>query len=35
MTSHEMGWTHYLERLVLAAAGHEPGQDPWTALPPN
>jgi uncharacterized protein YndB with AHSA1/START domain len=35
MTSHEMGWTHYLERLVLAAAGHDPGQDPWTALPPN
>ena len=23
------GWTHYLERLVLAASGEEPGPDPW------
>jgi uncharacterized protein YndB with AHSA1/START domain len=25
--SHEKGWTHYLGRLALAAAGGDPGQD--------
>jgi uncharacterized protein YndB with AHSA1/START domain len=24
-----VGWTHYLARLALAAAGHDPGPDPW------
>lgn len=24
------GWDHYLARLKLAAAGHDPGADPWT-----
>jgi uncharacterized protein YndB with AHSA1/START domain len=23
------GWAHYLARLALAAAGHDPGPDPW------
>ncbi len=27
------GWTHYLERLVLAASGREPGPDPWAEPP--
>jgi hypothetical protein len=24
----QMGWTHYLPRLAVAAAGGDPGQDP-------
>jgi uncharacterized protein YndB with AHSA1/START domain len=27
--SHGHGWDHYLERLELAAAGGDPGPDPW------
>ncbi len=27
--SHAHGWDHYLERLEIAAAGGEPGVDPW------
>jgi uncharacterized protein YndB with AHSA1/START domain len=27
--SHAHGWDHYLERLVLAASGGDPGADPW------
>jgi uncharacterized protein YndB with AHSA1/START domain len=27
--SHAHGWDHYLERLVLAASGRDPGADPW------
>jgi uncharacterized protein YndB with AHSA1/START domain len=26
---HRAGWEHYLERLVVAAAGGAPGPDPW------
>lgn len=26
--SHAQGWTHYLQRLVLAGAGKDPGPDP-------
>jgi hypothetical protein len=26
---HRAGWDHYLERLAVAAAGGEPGRDPW------
>lgn len=26
--SHERGWTHYLARLAVAAAGGDPGTDP-------
>ena len=28
---HERGWTHYVERLRTAAAGGDPGPDPWSA----
>ena len=27
------GWSHYLSRLAVAAAGHDPGPDPWAAEP--
>jgi uncharacterized protein YndB with AHSA1/START domain len=27
--SHAVGWDHYLERLVVAAGGDDPGPDPW------
>jgi uncharacterized protein YndB with AHSA1/START domain len=27
------GWSHYLSRLALAAAGGDPGPDPWAAEP--
>jgi uncharacterized protein YndB with AHSA1/START domain len=27
--SHAHGWDHYLARLVVAAAGGNPGPDPW------
>ena len=27
--SHARGWDHYLERLVIAARGADPGEDPW------
>jgi uncharacterized protein YndB with AHSA1/START domain len=27
--SHGHGWDHYLERLVVAAAGGDTGPDPW------
>ena len=27
--SHGHGWDHYLERLETAAAGGDPGEDPW------
>jgi uncharacterized protein YndB with AHSA1/START domain len=27
--SHEKGWTHYFERLAVAAAGGDPGPDVW------
>jgi uncharacterized protein YndB with AHSA1/START domain len=27
--SHAHGWDHYLGRLAVAAAGGEPGRDPW------
>ena len=26
---HAMGWEHYMARLVVAAAGGDPGPDPW------
>jgi uncharacterized protein YndB with AHSA1/START domain len=26
---HEVGWDHYLGRLVTAASGGDPGADPW------
>lgn len=27
--SHARGWEHYLTRLAVAAAGQDPGLDPW------
>jgi uncharacterized protein YndB with AHSA1/START domain len=27
--AHAVGWEHYLERLEIAAAGGDPGADPW------
>lgn len=31
--SHAQGWDHYLARLATAAAGGEPGPDPWLERP--
>jgi uncharacterized protein YndB with AHSA1/START domain len=31
---HGAGWDHYLERLAVAAAGGEPGPDPWLEASP-
>jgi uncharacterized protein YndB with AHSA1/START domain len=28
-TKHAIGWPHFLERLVISAAGEDPGRDPW------
>jgi uncharacterized protein YndB with AHSA1/START domain len=28
---HRSGWEHYLARLAIAAAGGDPGPDPWQA----
>ncbi|TMK27628.1 MAG: transcriptional regulator [Actinobacteria bacterium] len=33
VTSHARGWDHYLERLAIAAAGGDPGPDPWISGP--
>jgi uncharacterized protein YndB with AHSA1/START domain len=33
--SHAHGWDHYLPRLELAAAGRDPGEDPWVAEAPS
>jgi uncharacterized protein YndB with AHSA1/START domain len=33
MLTHAAGWTNYLERLGLAAAGGEPGIDAWSPQP--
>ncbi|MCB2200968.1 SRPBCC domain-containing protein [bacterium] len=32
---YDIGWTHYLERLQIAAAGGDPGRDPWLDSPPG
>lgn len=29
---HAMGWPHFLERLAIAGAGHNPGPDPWASI---
>jgi uncharacterized protein YndB with AHSA1/START domain len=29
LESHAVGWEHYLGRLAVAAAGGDPGRDPW------
>jgi uncharacterized protein YndB with AHSA1/START domain len=28
---HDVGWEHFLDRLRRAAAGNDPGPDPWAA----
>jgi uncharacterized protein YndB with AHSA1/START domain len=28
---HAIGWPHFLERLVKAGTGNDPGPDPWAA----
>ena len=32
---HGHGWNHYLDRLQNAAAGHNPGPDPWVDQGPQ
>jgi uncharacterized protein YndB with AHSA1/START domain len=32
---HAEGWDHYLERLAQAAAGRDPGADPWASRAPE
>jgi uncharacterized protein YndB with AHSA1/START domain len=32
---HRTGWEHYTERLVIAAAGGDPGRDAWLDGPPE
>lgn len=31
LDQHGVGWSHFLERLRLAASGRDPGPDPWAA----
>jgi uncharacterized protein YndB with AHSA1/START domain len=31
---HALGWPHFVERLGIAAAGGDPGPDPWKTSPP-
>jgi len=32
---HAVGWRHFLSRLSIAAAGGNPGPDPWAKHPPT
>ena len=32
---HAIGWPHFIERLGVAAAGGDPGPDPWQNAPPT
>ena len=32
---HAVGWPHFLGRLRVAAAGGDPGPDPWATSPPT
>jgi uncharacterized protein YndB with AHSA1/START domain len=34
VANHASGWEHYLARLVVAAAGGDPGPDPHAAIEP-
>lgn len=34
-TKHAIGWPHFTERLAVAAAGRDPGADPWSTPPPT
>jgi uncharacterized protein YndB with AHSA1/START domain len=35
VASHAQGWDHYLDRLEIAAAGGDPGEDPWVKRAPS
>jgi uncharacterized protein YndB with AHSA1/START domain len=35
VASHAQGWDHYLPRLEVAAAGGDPGADPWATQAPS
>jgi uncharacterized protein YndB with AHSA1/START domain len=35
VASHSVGWDHYLARLQVAAAGADPGEDPWVTQAPS
>jgi uncharacterized protein YndB with AHSA1/START domain len=35
VASHATGWDHYLPRLEIAAAGGDPGADPWVTDTPK
>jgi uncharacterized protein YndB with AHSA1/START domain len=35
VASHAHGWDHYLGRLEVAAAGGDPGEDPWVKQAPS
>ena len=35
VASHAHGWDHYLPRLETAAAGGDPGDDPWVTQAPE
>jgi uncharacterized protein YndB with AHSA1/START domain len=35
VASHAQGWDHYLDRLEIAAAGGDPGEDPWVKQAPS
>ena len=32
---HAVGWPHFVQRLAVAAAGGDPGPDPWKTAPPQ
>jgi uncharacterized protein YndB with AHSA1/START domain len=32
---HAIGWAHFLERLIAAGGGGDPGPDPWATSPPS
>jgi uncharacterized protein YndB with AHSA1/START domain len=32
---HAVGWPHFVDRLVIAANGGDPGPDPWKTSPPR
>lgn len=32
---HAIGWPHFIERLMMAAGGGDPGPDPWKTAPPS
>jgi uncharacterized protein YndB with AHSA1/START domain len=33
LAQHGIGWGHFLDRLTIAAAGRDPGPDPWATEP--